>query len=328
MTALVQYENNVNEIIDLFLTQTERLYASPGKVCNFATWLQYFAFDVIGKITYSQDHGFVQNNEDIEGMIGYLAKLFSYVAPVGQVPWIDLLFLKNPIVLLLDKLQVKLFGFPVATFAKARMTERLKEIESNKASGKAPSSGRADLLSMFLKARDDRPDFFDDAKVLTMSVSMAFAGSETTAISLAAVFYYLLRNPRCYEELMAELEEAVEGGQIESRPNGTVSWAESQKLPYLNACIQESFRLHPAAGLPLERIVPAQGMEIDGNHIPGGTIVGASAVSHPQWTCIGRLDLRFVNMPQVLEEIPEREPCAVLCLLTSLPFVSFLTDCL
>ena len=193
----------------------------------------------------------------------------------------DLLFLKNPIVLFLDKMGVKLTAFPITTFAKTRMSERLSEIQAEKAGDveKQPQSGssRGDLLSMFLKAQADRPDFMSDARVLTMAVSMAFAGSETTAISLAAVFYYLIRNPHCYEKVVKEIDEAVSSGQIENRPNGAVSWSESQTLPYLDACIKEAFRVHPAAGLPLERIVPPQGMEIDGHFIAGGTIVGCSA---------------------------------------------------
>ncbi|KAL1965265.1 hypothetical protein VTN77DRAFT_5867 [Rasamsonia byssochlamydoides] len=110
-----------------------------------------------------------------------------------------------------------------------------------------------------------------------MAVSMAFAGSETTAISLAAVFYYLLKNPACLRRLREELDTAVQTGLIENRPSGLVSWAESQRLPYLDACIKEAFRVHPAAGLPLERVVPAQGMDIAGHWVPGGTIVGCSA---------------------------------------------------
>lgn len=136
---------------------------------------------------------------------------------------------------------------------------------------------RGDLLSMFLKAKADRPEFMTDERVLVMAVSMAFAGSETTAITLSAVFYYLLKNPRCYQKLMQELEGAVENGAIENRPDGLVTWTESQKLPYLDACIKEAFRVHPAAGLPLERITPPQGVEICGRHVPGGTIVGCSA---------------------------------------------------
>lgn len=83
MSALVQYEPLVNEVIELFLERTRQIYAAPGRVCDFALWLQYFAFDVIGQITYSKQHGFVDKNEDIDGMIAYLGRLFSYVAPVS-----------------------------------------------------------------------------------------------------------------------------------------------------------------------------------------------------------------------------------------------------
>jgi cytochrome P450 len=193
------------------------------------------------------------------------------------MPWLDHLFLKNPIILLLDRFGFKMFAFPITTFAKSNMTDRLAEIESNKAQGIDESSGRSDLLSMFLKAKKDRPDFMTGNRVLTMAVSMAFAGSETTAISLAAVFYYLLRHPSCYHKLNQELDQAEQDGKILPRPDGLVTWTESQNLPYLDACIKEAFRMHPAAGLPLERVTPPQGIEICGEHIPGGTIVGCSA---------------------------------------------------
>ncbi|MCJ1416756.1 hypothetical protein MMC32_003094 [Xylographa parallela] len=281
MSALVQYEPFVDETTEKFLDQTTALFVSKNAVCDFAEWLQFYAFDVIGNITYSKRHGFVDRGEDVDGMVQYLGKLFSYVAPVGQLPILDVLLLKNPILRFLDKTGIMSFTFPVVTFAKARMGERLAEIEEAKSNGQDPESSpgvkRGDLLSMFLKAKDDRPEFFNDGRVLTMAVSMAFAGSETTAISLAAVFYYLLKNPSCYKKLIAEIDEAIKSGEIEDRSTGLVTWTESQKLPYLDACVKEAFRLHPAAGLPLERIVPPQGADICGEHIPGGTIVGCNA---------------------------------------------------
>lgn len=158
------------------------------------------------------------------------------------------------------------------------MKERLAEVEMNKdnKADEVPFS-RPDLLTMFLRAKDARPDVMTDQRVLTMATSMAFAGSETTAISLSAVFYYLLKTPSCLEKLNAELDAAVESETVEDRPSKLISWAESQKLPYLDACIKEAFRLHPAAGLPLERVVPPQGVTICGEFIKGGTIVGCSA---------------------------------------------------
>lgn len=173
------------------------------------------------------------------------------------------------------------FTFAVASFAQARVSERMAEINATKARGQdlnaASAVGRGDLLSMFLKAKEERPDFFDNGRVLVMAVSMAFAGSDTTGISLAAVFYYLIKNPQCYRKLLKEIDEAVRSGMIEDRPNGLVAWTESQQLPYLDGCVKEAFRLHPAVGLPLERVVPSQGADICGERIAGGTIVGCNA---------------------------------------------------
>ncbi|KAI4277383.1 MAG: hypothetical protein LQ337_001824 [Flavoplaca oasis] len=160
------------------------------------------------------------------------------------------------------------------------MSERLAAIDEAKSNGhlhSTPSVRRGDLLSMFLKAKEASPIFFHDGRVLAMAVSMAFAGSETTGISLAAVFYYLIKNPEKYSRLVQEIDDAAGLGLIEDRPSGLISWAESQKLPYLDACIKEAFRLHPAAGLLLERVVPPNGAEICGEHIAGGTIVGCNA---------------------------------------------------
>ncbi|KAI9840563.1 MAG: hypothetical protein M1837_001543 [Sclerophora amabilis] len=275
MSTLIQYEQFVDSTTEKFLDQTERCYAGGGRICDFAQWLQFYAFDVIGELTYGKRHGFVDRVEDVDGIVQYLGKLFSYVAPIGQMPILDTLLLKNPLLLLLDRLGIMSFTFPVVTFAKARMSERITEKAEKR--GTEYVDARKDLLSKFLQAQIERPEFIDDGKVLTMAVSMAFAGSETTAISLSSVFYFLLKNPRCYGKVMNELEDALQTGVIERRKSGLVTWSESQQLQYLDACIKESFRLHPAAGLPLERITPPGGAEIGGERIPEGTIVGCSA---------------------------------------------------
>ncbi|KAL2870730.1 cytochrome P450 [Aspergillus lucknowensis] len=270
MSSLVQYEPMVNETVEIFLNQTAALFANSGQVCDFARWLQFFAFDVIGNITYSKRHGFIEKNEDIDGIVKSLARIFDYSAPIGQMPWLDKVFWKNPIFDALQKWGVADNSHPVAVFARQRMQERISTDISS------PKAHKEDLLTMFMKAGKDRPEFMTEKRVLTMAVSMAFAGSETTAISLAAVFYYLLKNPEYMQRVREELDNAVRDGTVENRPTGLVSWSESQKLPFLDACIKEAFRIHPAAGLHLERVAPASGIEIAGEFVPGGTIVGCS----------------------------------------------------
>jgi cytochrome P450 len=170
---------------------------------------------------------------------------------------------------------------PVARFAQQRMAERFPKRDSQSVlptnKGEIKPASQPDLLSKFIQAKTDRPEFMTDSLVMTMAVSMAFAGSETTAISLSSVFYYLLKNPRCMEVLLNELDEKTREGYFKDGEHGLVTWTESQGLPYLDACIKEAFRLHPAPGLPLERVVPPGGTEIAGEFIKGGTIVGCSA---------------------------------------------------
>ncbi|KAL4760588.1 uncharacterized protein BDW70DRAFT_150715 [Aspergillus foveolatus] len=273
MSSLVQYEPMVNQTVELFLDQTADLFANTGKTCDFARWLQFFAFDVIGSITYSKRHGFIEKNEDIDGILKSLARIFDYAGPVGQMPWLDKWFWKNPIYDVLQKWGIADNSHPVAIFARQRMNERLTADNGTR----TEAEQQQDLLTKFIQAGKDRPDFMTEKRVLTMAVSMAFAGSETTAISLAAIFYYLLKNPEYMARLRAELDNAVTDGIVENRSSGLVTWSESQKLPFLDACIKEAFRIHPAAGLPLERVVPASGIDIAGHFIPGGTIVGCSA---------------------------------------------------
>lgn len=86
MTALVQYEPAVDNTTKLFLDQTEKLFAARDVPCDFTEWLQFYAFDVIGEITYGKRHGFVAQNEDVDGIVDYLGKLFLYVAPVSYLP--------------------------------------------------------------------------------------------------------------------------------------------------------------------------------------------------------------------------------------------------
>ena len=162
---------------------------------------------------------------------------------------------------------------PVAAFAQARMAERFPPSTSSVMDLESTETKRPDLLSKFILAKSAHPEFMNDALVTTMAISMAFAGSETTAISLSSVFYYLLKNPHCMTRLLEEIDNSA----FEDQQNGLVTWSEAQQLEYLDAVIKEAFRVHPAAGLPLERIVPPQGADIAGHFIPGGTIVGVSA---------------------------------------------------
>lgn len=80
---------------------------------------------------------------------------------------------------------------------------------------------------------------------------------------------------------MEEIDATDAAGELDSKDStGTseaVSFMAAKKLTYLDAVLTESFRMHPAAGLLLERITPPAGATICGQYVQGGTIVGCNA---------------------------------------------------
>ena len=58
---------------------------------------------------------------------------------------------------------------------------------------------------------------------------LRFAGSDTTAISLRACFYYLVKTPRVYQKLVAEIDDADKHGKLSS----FITYEECLKLTYL-----------------------------------------------------------------------------------------------
>jgi cytochrome P450 len=57
----------------------------------------------------------------------------------------------------------------------------------------------------------------------------SLAGSDTTAISLRSIFYYIIKSPETYEKVLQEIDEANQKGMLSE----FVTYAECLNLPYL-----------------------------------------------------------------------------------------------
>lgn len=222
--------------------------------------------------------------------------------------------MKNPVRLFMSKHQLLNSTSAVVEFAKERIISRRQEVEEkyrDDPSKVAP--GRQDFLARFQSARAKDPEFITEERVLALTVANMIAGSDTTAISLRSIFYYLLKNPPTMEKLLAELSEQSKAGNF-TRDDALVRWEEVRSLPYLSAVINEGLRCHPAAGLTLERVVPAGGAQLAGHFLPGGTLVGCSAwVVHRDTSVFGENPDEF-RPERWIEASPERQALMQSCL--------------
>lgn len=83
MSNLVEFEPYVDTTIEFFCRRLEEVQATaPGQACDLGTWLQWFAFDVIGEITFSKRLGFLDAGRDVDGIMESIGSFFDYVSSV------------------------------------------------------------------------------------------------------------------------------------------------------------------------------------------------------------------------------------------------------
>lgn len=83
MTTLVGYEPLVDSTTTVFLEATRKLYCEDSeRECEFSEWLRFYAFDVIGELTFSRRFGFIEQGIDVGGISKSLASFLDYAAPV------------------------------------------------------------------------------------------------------------------------------------------------------------------------------------------------------------------------------------------------------
>ncbi|OJJ06606.1 hypothetical protein ASPVEDRAFT_140374 [Aspergillus versicolor CBS 583.65] len=257
MSSLVSYEPFVDKINREFITALES-HAKSGREFDLFTWMQFYAFDVIGEITFGQSFGLVGEGKDDSGLLhaAHVASI-GYGSMAGLVPEI------HPLYLWLQNV------FPIESYLKTLQRVIGQQIAA-RMKGES-SSDRKDFLAKCIELnKAGKLEHLTMNNVIGANVG---AGSDTTGISLTAVIYYLMKNPHCLQRLRDEIDTAVEEGNISS----PATFQEGQKLPYLQACIKEALRLHAAVGQILSRVVPEGGAQLAGRHFPKGTVVGVNA---------------------------------------------------
>lgn len=98
---------------------------------------------------------------------------------------------------------------------------------------------------------------------LMLLMDVLVAGTDTSATTVEWTITELLRHPEAYKRVREELNSVVGSDQL-------VKEEHLEHLPYLNAVLQESFRLHPATPLGLPR-ESSEAFEFLGYSLPAGT---------------------------------------------------------
>lgn len=124
--------------------------------------------------------------------------------------------------------------------------------------------GKSDMLDAMLDDEKNAGEMYKD-KIERLSVDLFVAGTDTVTSTLEWAMAELLHNPNIMSKAKSELNQIIgKGNSVEESDIG--------KLPYLQAIIKETFRLHPAVPLLLPRKAEID-LEINGYKVPKGAQV-------------------------------------------------------
>ncbi|XP_010518174.1 PREDICTED: cytochrome P450 76C4-like [Camelina sativa] len=103
-----------------------------------------------------------------------------------------------------------------------------------------------DFLDSLLALTQGVEPELDNSEIEHLLLDMFAAGTDTNSTNVEWAMAELLKNPKTMAKAQAEIEHVI--GE-----NGVVEESDISELPYLQAVIKETFRLHPALPLLLPR---------------------------------------------------------------------------
>ena len=283
--------------------------AKPGEWTpekNMDDWCTYLAYDIMGDLVFGKRFNVIENDEHrLVPAINMSALRFVYpvwallllpkrksyhfhrllTIAIEQAASIPLQTILRPI--FSSPLMLKLGGraardaMRYIEYAQSQVASR-KLAEEAASNGTSDKPARKDFMHYLLSARDPKTGapFLTKDELDAESGLLISAGADTTSITLAALFFYLIHNPTALElatsevrRTFADVEEIVSGPKLNS-------------CVYTHGCIDEALRLSPPVTAHLPREVLAGGLTIDGDFFPESTIVGTSAYAihhHPDY---------------------------------------------
>jgi len=165
-------------------------------------------------------------------------------------------------------------------------------------------SDRVDLLARLMEGRDENGNKLGREELTAEALTQLIAGSDTTSNTSCAILYHCLKHPEVVRKLEEELDKALPD------PDAVPEFAQIKDLPYLDAVIKETMRIHSTSSLGLPRLIPpGPGFTLQGHYFPPGTALSVPAYTIHHSTEIWGPDADEFR-PERWETITEKQKAA------------------
>jgi cytochrome P450 len=224
---------------------------------NMTHWCNYLTFDIMGDVIFGVKLNLLDNfaNRYIVSAIENSNVRVSVLiqSPILGTKWMGRL----------DR-----YLFPKAIAARGHFLKFVSGLVNHTMKLDCSPAARTVFSVLTTSSDPETGDTLSARELMAESTTLCVAGSDTSSTALAALFFYLARNPRIYDRAAQEIRSAFKS-KDEIRMGATLN-----SLTYLRACIDEALRMSPPAGSSLYREVMDGGATVCGQYFPAGVEIG------------------------------------------------------
>ncbi|KZL66484.1 cytochrome P450 [Colletotrichum tofieldiae] len=255
--------------------------ALNGKA-DLLKWWTLMTTDVIAQLSFGESFEMLELGEKNE-----------YIKALESVFIMSTVRTELPLLYYLARL------LPVKSIQYVLGAQKIVDSHAVKAAANLRQNGHSANLfgNMLAESESSEKSDLTEDKVQTEAGNLIIAGSDTTSVTLTYLVWAVLKRPALQLGLEEELAGVADGFDD----------ASLERLPLLNAVIDETLRLYGAAPGNLPRSVPPSGATLGGFFIPGGTVVETQAYTlhrHPSvYPDPQRFDeKRFLNQESISKQ--------------------------
>ncbi|CAF9908607.1 MAG: hypothetical protein GOMPHAMPRED_006211 [Gomphillus americanus] len=268
---------NLHDLVKQWTKLSNKAQTSTNNPTAYAeidslSWFNYLSFDIIGDLAFGRPFGMLKAGADRAAVYS----LSNPTAPPTYAPAVQVLNRRGEVSNTLGCLpQLKPWAVylpdpffsrglaavqSLAGIATAAVQTRLTQ---------GNPDGRKDLLARLIEGKDSSGQSMSESELTAEALTQLIAGSDTTSNTCCAFFYWVTRTPGVYSQLRTELDKTPT--TTNNNPL-IITYASIKSLPYLDACINETLRIHSTSSLGLPRTV-THPITILNHHFPANTVL-------------------------------------------------------
>ncbi|KAF2196973.1 cytochrome P450 [Delitschia confertaspora ATCC 74209] len=305
--SIGQFEQYMHHNLEDLRAQWDKMAAAANggyADMDALNWFNYLAFDIIGDLAFGAPFGMLKRGQDIAEVRA------TPDSPPSYVPAVEVLNRRGEVsgtIGILPALKPYAKHLPDPFFSngmKAIDDLAGMAIASVKARLDKPNTDRVDLLARLMEGRDEKGQKLGREELTAEALTQLIAGSDTTSNTSCALLYHCLQHPEVIRKLQKELDQALP--DIDAVP----TFAAVKNLPYVDAVIKETMRIHSTSSLGLPRVIPpGPGITLHGHHFPQGTVLSVPAYTIHHSTAIWGPDANTFR-PERWETVTDKQKAA------------------